>query len=1090
MHYKKTIFTTISTLVIFLISANFIFAQKTYYVSPSGNDQAIGNLLLPFKTIQSAVSKASSNDTIYIREGAYRESVQINSSKNGLSLLAYPGEKPVIKGSEVMTNWIPHGVFWNKFVDIQPQQVMINGDNPLQQIGYPNYDFKNNQSYPRYEFPVGAGLSDMSPGRFFWQNDTLYIMLKDGGNPNDKTIEVSQLQRVLFIDAANVHVKGLYFRHSNSNTFGEFGAAIELGDNTLLEDCDVQWSDFGGISMGYLKTGAKAINCNSSNNGATGFDASGSFNFLISSCKANNNNYRNFYAQWHAGGFKGTTASWGIIENSEFGNNIGAGVWFDYCFENSKYRTDGHKPIVIRNNYIHDNSKTSNKNSALMIEVSEYASLQNNLVINNDYRGIYIAGSWDCNVINNVVAYNQDQHAIDIAGMPSNGGKLINNYIANNIIYNNNTTDDIEIFEDNGIDIKNNLCDYNLFYRESGNIILRYSNNIYNSIENLPSSYSFGEHNISINPIFIDNLFHISTQSPAINAGTPIIAEISEKDYDGNNRLIGCKTDMGAYESLSGNFKSAHDASLNSLTVNIGSLVPSFSPCVFNYVDSFPEVTTEIPIVTISPNNKSSVVEIINVVNIHSVIESEKTSTIKIIAEDGHTSYTYKIIFSPKKTVIPVTGIAVSGTAGANNITTDNGTLQLSASVSPSNATNKTIIWSLVNGTGQASIGASGLVTAIASGTVTAKATANDGSGIYATKVITISNQLILVTGITVSGTGGVTNITTANGTLQLSASVSPSNATNKTIIWSIANATGQASIGASGLVTAITTGTVTVKATANDGTGIYGTLVITIYNQLIAVTSIAVSIVGRGTNIIAYNGTLQLATTMAPSNATVKDVTWSIVNGLGHATINPSGLVTALDNGTVTIMATAVDGSGVNGTFIITISNQIIPVTNINITNENGSDIMTTENSTLQLNATILPVTASNKKVNWSVVNITGQASISTNGLVKAKNSGIVEIIATAADGSGIKSSLDISIKTIKPLVIIVKDHQMMVRFDESYISCKVSLYNLQGTLIRSKLVDSDLCVFDISSLPPGIYIVVLSKSMILKVGKVLIPG
>jgi hypothetical protein len=56
--------------------------------------------------------------------------------------------------------------------------------------------------------------------------------------------------------------------------------------------------------------------------------------------------------------------------------------------------------------------------------------------------------------------------------------------------------------------------------------------------------------------------------------------------------------------------------------------------------------------------------------------------------------------------------------------------------------------------------------------------------------------------------------------------------------------------------------------------------------------------------------------------------------------------------------------------------------------------------------------------------------------------------------------------------------------------VSGKCDLYNLQGYIINSKRVDSNTCVFDISSLAPGLYLVVLSKSGILEVGKVIIPG
>ena len=170
------------------------------------------------------------------------------------------------------------------------------------------------------------------------------------------------------------------------------------------------------------------------------------------------------------------------------------------------------------------------------------------------------------------------------------------------------------------------------------------------------------------------------------------------------------------------------------------------------------------------------------------------------------------------------------------------GTLQLSAIVLPSNATNKTVIWSIANGTGQASISSTGLITAIANGTVTAKATATDGSGVYGILQITITNQVIPSTGITVTGANGAVTIVTDNGTLQLTAAITPSNATFKTVTWSISNGTGQGSISATGLVTAIANGTVTAKATANDNSGVNGTLVISISNQIIPADPVYIS--------------------------------------------------------------------------------------------------------------------------------------------------------------------------------------------------------------------------------------------------------
>ena len=100
---------------------------------------------------------------------------------------------------------------------------------------------------------------------------------------------------------------------------------------------------------------------------------------------------------------------------------------------------------------------------------------------------------------------------------------------------------------------------------------------------------------------------------------------------------------------------------------------------------------------------------------------------------------------------------------------------------SRSDATNKTVTWSVINGTGTATINSSGLLQAVSNGTVTVRATANDGSGVFGERLITISNQVIPVSSISVSGQGGSTTISVNNGTLQMSANVLPADATNKT---------------------------------------------------------------------------------------------------------------------------------------------------------------------------------------------------------------------------------------------------------------------------------------------------------------------
>ena len=96
------------------------------------------------------------------------------------------------------------------------------------------------------------------------------------------------------------------------------------------------------------------------------------------------------------------------------------------------------------------------------------------------------------------------------------------------------------------------------------------------------------------------------------------------------------------------------------------------------------------------------------------------------------------------------------------------------------------------------------------------------------TFLLTTTYNVCWVTSIVVTGTGGLTTV--ADGaTLQMLAAVLPVNATDASVTWSVVNGTGTATISVGGLLTATAPGLVTVIATANDASGVTGSLVITI---------------------------------------------------------------------------------------------------------------------------------------------------------------------------------------------------------------------------------------------------------------------
>jgi len=107
---------------------------------------------------------------------------------------------------------------------------------------------------------------------------------------------------------------------------------------------------------------------------------------------------------------------------------------------------------------------------------------------------------------------------------------------------------------------------------------------------------------------------------------------------------------------------------------------------------------------------------------------------------DGATSNNFSLFIGDASTVW-VTGITVSGAGGATTISTNGGSLQMIANVTPSNATNKDVYWEITSGAGIATINSTGVLTAVSNGTVTVRATAKDGTAVFGERVITINGQ-------------------------------------------------------------------------------------------------------------------------------------------------------------------------------------------------------------------------------------------------------------------------------------------------------------------------------------------------------------
>ena len=184
-----------------------------------------------------------------------------------------------------------------------------------------------------------------------------------------------------------------------------------------------------------------------------------------------------------------------------------------------------------------------------------------------------------------------------------------------------------------------------------------------------------------------------------------------------------------------------------------------------------------------------------------------------------------------------VTGITLNKTSAT--LTEKGETLSLVASVSPSNAADKSITWSSSN-TDVATVN-NGTVTAVANGTAVITATANDGSSKKASCTVTVKipDPVVKVSEICFDKTSAT--FTEKGETLSLTATVSPSNAADRSITWSSSD-TKVATVSSNGTVTAIANGTAVITAMANDGSGKQASCTVTVEIPEVQVENISLA--------------------------------------------------------------------------------------------------------------------------------------------------------------------------------------------------------------------------------------------------------
>lgn len=152
--------------------------------------------------------------------------------------------------------------------------------------------------------------------------------------------------------------------------------------------------------------------------------------------------------------------------------------------------------------------------------------------------------------------------------------------------------------------------------------------------------------------------------------------------------------------------------------------------------------------------------------------------------------------------------------------------------------------------------------------------------------------------------------------TLTLSTVITPDNASDKSVVYSSSDE-NVATVNNSGIVTAVANGSAVITVTTTDG-GKTATCTVTvdIPPATVSVTGVTLS---PETKTLEIGQTVQLVATVLPADATDKTVTYTSSKP-SVATVDSTGLVTAMVAGQTTITVTTVDG-GKTATAVITVN-------------------------------------------------------------------------------------------------------------------------------------------------------------------------
>lgn len=319
--------------------------------------------------------------------------------------------------------------------------------------------------------------------------------------------------------------------------------------------------------------------------------------------------------------------------------------------------------------------------------------------------------------------------------------------------------------------------------------------------------------------------------------------------------------------------------------------------------------------------------------------------------------------------------------------------LKLEIKIEPANATNKNVYYTSSNES-IATVNQYGIVTAKKSGSVEITVTTKDGGHKHTTNLIIISP----VVGVKLNKEKVVLGL---NDTYTLKATLTPTDPDNDKLTWSSSNP-AVASVDKNGKVKAKAQGKAIITVTTVDGDH-KATAEITVQKTVEKITLNKTSI------SLEKAKTANLTYSISPSTATDKTVNFTS-SDKKVAIVDQNGKITAIGGGEATITVKSNDGNA-KATCKVTV---ISKVTGISLSEKN---IVIGKGGSKKLSATITPLDATNKNLEWSSSN-SKKVKVDSTGKITGVTDGSATITVKTKDGS----YTDKCTVTVKDLVLKIE--------------------------------------------------------------------